>query len=439
MELPALFIERVSEELGDEFEEFIKTYEENNIRALRVNTLKGSVDDFIKLNPWDITKKDGVSWCPNGFYFTCDQVGKNPLQDAGVYYIQEASAMAPVEKLDVSPGDCVLDLCASPGGKSTQIAAYLQNRGLLVCNEINPQRAKNLSVNIERIGVANALVTVADPIDLSDRFTGFFNKILVDAPCSGEGMFRKNQCAVEEWSPDIVKMCAGRQEYILDEAAKMLCGGGRMVYSTCTFAPEEDELGIASFLSRHPEFTLISQEKLWPHKIKGEGHFVAVLQKNTVSEDSFGISSHGYASLVNEKDIREFFEFAKETLKIDIRKIYEPEESGFIRFGDELYIVPYRFPDIKGLKVLRAGLHLGTLKKNRFEPSHSLALFLKKEDVVNYTDLDYEDAARFVNGHTLNVKGNKGWHLICVKGYSLGFGKLSGEIMKNHYPKGLRK
>lgn len=440
MNLPDKFVERVATQLGDELDEFIKSYEHDNLRALRVNTLKGSVSDFIKMNPWDVNEGNAVFWCPNGFYFTNDEIGKSPLHDAGVYYIQEASAMAPVEKLEVKPGDYVLDLCASPGGKSTQIASYLKNRGLLVCNEINPQRAKNLSENIERMGVANALVTSADPIDLSGHFIGYFNKVLVDAPCSGEGMFRKNPEAVKEWSEDNVIMCANRQSYILDEAAKMLCDGGRLVYSTCTFAPLEDELSIEAFLSRHPEFTLESQEKLWPHKINGEGHFVAVLNKTGEADsDEIGIPSKGYSSFIFEKDMKEFFEFAKETLSIDIKKIYEPAGSGFIRFGDELYLVPEKFPNLKGLKVLRSGLHLGTLKKNRFEPSHSLALFLKKDEVKNCTDLEYEEAKRFINGQTLNVSGNKGWHLICVNGYSLGFGKLSGDVMKNHYPKGLRK
>ena len=440
MNLPEQFVDRITQQLGGEVDEFLKSYEQDNLRALRVNTLKGSKNDFIKVNPWNITENDRVSWCSNGFYFNNDAIGKNPLHDAGVYYIQEASAMAPVEKLDVLPGDYVLDLCASPGGKSTQIASYLCNKGLLVCNEINPTRAKNLSENIERMGVANALVTSEDPIDLSGHFPEYFNKILVDAPCSVEGMFRKNPEAVKEWSTDNVKMCAQRQSYILDEAAKMLCEGGRMVYSTCTFAPEEDELTIQAFLERHPEFSLAEQEKLWPHKVKGEGHFMAVLCKEgTVDFNNVGIPAKGYASYINKKDIKEFFEFEKETLKIDIQKIYEPATSGFIRFGDELYLVPEKFPALKGLKVLRLGLHLGTLKKNRFEPSHSLALFLKKEDVLNCTDIGTEDAVRFINGQTLNVNGNKGWHLICVNGYSLGFGKLSQGIMKNHYPKGLRK
>lgn len=440
LDLPEEFKSRVAAQLGDEFEDFISSYENSPVRALRVNTLKGTVEEFLAKNPWNISSKDSVPWCNKGFYFSKDEIGKSPLQDAGVYYIQDASAMAPVEKLGVTPGDIVLDLCASPGGKSTQIASYMNNRGLLVCNEINPQRAKNLSENIERMGVANALVTCADPIDLSGHFIEYFNKILVDAPCSGEGMFRKNPEAIKEWSLDNVVMCAKRQSYILDEAAKMLCPGGRMVYSTCTFAPEEDEESIEAFLERHPEFTLISEERLWPHKIKGEGHFLAVLVKNgEETEPGLRTPSCGCSSFVNERDIKDFFDFAKDTLAVDIRNIFSPASSGFIRFGDELYLVPERFPNLKGLKVLRLGLHLGTLKKNRFEPSHSLALFLKKDMVLRSTDLTASRASEFIGGQTLNVTGKKGWHLICVDGYSLGFGKLCDNIMKNHYPKGLRK
>lgn len=437
--LPIEFLNSIKNVLNEnEYEEFIKSYEKKALRALRINTLKADTKSFINENPFNIKGCDRVSWCEDGFYFDDDAVGKHPWHNAGIYYIQDASAMAPVMELDVKEGDYVLDLCASPGGKSTQIAAKLNNSGILISNEISVQRAKNLSENIERMGIANVLVISHSADQISDRFSGFFNKILVDAPCSGEGMFRKNEEAVNEWSPENVIMCAKRQQEILEEADKMLCYGGLLVYSTCTFNEKEDEGTINTFLENHKEYELIKEYKLWPHKIKGEGHFVAVLNKgNAESINSKPLG--GYLTPANEKELKEFREFEKESLKIKIDDIYGKNRTSYFYFGEELYAAPEFFPNLKGLKVLRPGLHLGTLKKNRFEPSHSLALFLKSDDAVNVTQVDEYTARSYISGQTFNVDGNKGYHLICIDGYSLGWGKLSQGIMKNHYPKGLRK
>lgn len=435
--LPEKFLERMQEMLGDEYEAFLASFERENYQALRINPLKkndgtGGILNF-HLSP--------VPWEPKGYYYAAeDQPGKHPYHEAGVYYIQEPSAMAVVPLLGVQPGEKVLDLCAAPGGKSTQIAGYMQGEGLLVSNEIHSARAKILSENIERMGVRNACVTNESPTRMSEKFAEYFDKILVDAPCSGEGMFRKNEAACGEWSPQNVELCAVRQDEILDRAAGMLRAGGRMVYSTCTFSVLENEGSIHRFLERHSDFSLIKSLRLWPHKVKGEGHFAAVLQKaGTVPAGYESVAADGLERGIaaKNKELEAWWEFCQETLcsKSDFAM------GAFLLFGDNLYLAPPKLPALKGLKVLRPGLHLGTFKKNRFEPSHALALTLSGKDVRHVCHLSAEDnvVTAYLNGQTFPYEGEKGWYLITVDGYSIGWGKLAGGIMKNHYPRGLRR
>ncbi|MCR5254782.1 MAG: RsmB/NOP family class I SAM-dependent RNA methyltransferase [Acetatifactor sp.] len=464
--LPVEFESRMMGMLGDEYEAFAETFQGGKYQALRLNSLKKNKDGKTAAEVLRTSAfcGDEVSWAKNGYYYDADVTpGKHPYHEAGLYYIQEPSAMAPVGFLDVTPGEFVLDLCAAPGGKSTQIGALLQGEGLLVSNEINPQRAKILSENIERMGIRNAYVTNESPDKLSKVFPSYFHKILVDAPCSGEGMFRKNEEAVTEWSLENVKLCASRQDMILDEAAKMLLPGGRIVYSTCTFAPAENEGSISRFLNRHPEFKILTIDgkalgiegdcggvpeyvedaapgiegtlRLWPHKIKGEGHFAAVLQKEGETPDGYiPCAANGFLTGVREKDIALYREFEKEFLNVKLQGV-------FVKFGENIYLAPENAPDIKGLKILRCGLQLGSEKKNRFEPSHALGLYLSPSEAKYFCDLKADDgsAGSFQNGLTFNYDGEKGWYLIGVDGFSTGWGKLAGGIMKNHYPKGLRK
>lgn len=454
--LPQAFLDRMEQMLGEEYPAFLQSYEKECYQALRVNPLKADRDAFEAAAPFTLRP---VAWEPNGFYYGKeDAPGKHPYHAAGVYYIQEPSAMAPAAYLDAQPGEKILDLCAAPGGKSTQIAAAMRGEGLLISNEIHPARAKILSENIERMGIRNAMVTNESPQSLAKVFEAYFDRIMVDAPCSGEGMFRKNADACDEWSPENVTLCAERQAEILECAASMLRPGGRMVYSTCTFAPEENEGTISQFLAKHPEFEIADVMhypqmssgvaawtsdpqpglertiRLFPHHVDGEGHYLAVLMKaGSVSENYEGYCAKGLEKGIPEYDAKEYLDFAKETLR-------NKPEGRLIRFGEQLYLAPENMPSTKGLKVLRPGLHLGTMKKNRFEPSHALALALRPEDVLHSHDMagDSQDVRMYLNGQTLQADGEKGWYLMTVDGYSIGWGKLAGGMIKNHYPKGLR-
>lgn len=470
--LPKAFSDRMRQMLGDEYEEFLKALEGKRHQALRLNILKPGAEE-IRTGSAAFGRLEPVSWAENCYYYEgALQPGKHPYHEAGLYYIQEPSAMAPAELLDVSPGDRVLDLCAAPGGKSTQLAAKLKGSGVLICNEIHPARAKILSENVERMGIQNACVINEDPERLPDRFPEYFDRILVDAPCSGEGMFRKNEAACEEWSLENVRMCAVRQDEILNCAAEMLRPGGRLVYSTCTFAAEEDEGSVERFLDRHSDFRLASVDaekaglggcagqlagtvRLMPHKVRGEGHFAAVLEREGIPRAGRRNSAGGGGfKRISGKELGDYISFCRENLRYipgegqgqeTHEKTWACAHSGgdsvcYVRLGDHIYLVPEDMPDLRGLRVLRCGLHLGELKKNRFEPSHALALALSPKEAVHYLSLGAEDprVSLFLSGGAFPAEGEKGWYLICVDGFSLGWGKLTGGTMKNHYPKGLR-
>lgn len=350
--------------------------------------------------------------------------------------MQEASAMAPVVLLDPQPGEWILDLCAAPGGKTTQIAGRMAGRGMLVANEIHPKRAKILSQNIERMGVSNALVLNESPDTLARRFPGVFHRILVDAPCSGEGMFRKEEAAVTDWSPETVRMCAARQREILNRAAGMLRPGGRLVYSTCTFSREENEETVAAFLESHPEFSPEQVEapwfepgengsfRLWPHKLLGEGHFAAVLRKDG-----------GTAGTLTPEKGRKlppcWEDFARDA------GVALPEGKG-LSFGATVYWTPEETPSLDGLRVLRPGLELGTLRGDRLQPAHALALWLTPGEKAVHLPLDGTELPKYLHGETLPGTA-RGYVVICAGDHSLGWAKGDGTTLKNHYPKGLRR
>ena len=428
--LPEAFLERMKTQLGEEYEDFLKSLERPRAVALRFNPLKGAQPTLPFVG-------EPVPWEPAGFYYDPEaRPGLHVYHEAGVYYLQEASAMAPVALLDPQPGEKICDLCAAPGGKTTQIAGRMGGKGFLLCNEINPKRAKILSRNIERMAVPNALVTNEHPGNLAKRFPGFFDRVLVDAPCSGEGMFRKEEAAVTDWSQETVEMCAHRQGEILHSAAQLVRPGGRLVYSTCTFAPEEDEGAVAAFLESHPEFTpeiieapwFVPVEngghRLWPHKLLGEGHFAAVLRRTGGEEPDVPLAK-------GERLPKEWTSFAKEL------GIILPEGKA-VSFGQNLFWSPEEMPDISRLKVLRPGLELGTVKKDRFEPAHALALWLGDCRNIQRYSADSEEMKAYLHGDVVPSQ-IKGWCLVCADAYSIGWGKGDGRVLKNHYPKGLRR
>ena len=428
--LPELFLKRMEMQLGPEYPEYLASLERPRAVALRFNPQKGKAPEL----PFATSP---VPWEPLGCYYEpTARPGLHPYHDAGVYYLQEASAMAPAVLLNPQPGERILDLCAAPGGKTTQIAGKMGGQGLLVCNEIHPKRAKILSQNVERMAISNALVLNEAPATLAQRFPGFFDRILVDAPCSGEGMFRKEAAAVADWTEELVDMCARRQGEILDAAAKMLRPGGRLVYSTCTFASREDEEAVAAFLERHPDFAPEKVDapwftpgengsfRLWPHKLLGEGHFAAVLRRMDGNGED-GNPASG-ASLPGG-----WLRFARE------QGISLPAGKA-VRFGDTLFWAPEDTPDLRGLRVLRPGLELGTLKKDRLEPAHALALWLRPREGDARLAPDSPELAGYLRGETIPGTG-RGYRLVCAGEYTLGWAKGDGQILKNHYPKGLRR
>ena len=440
--------------LGDEAEALFAALGEDPRAGLRLNTLKLETPPPLPftLNP--------ISWCHTGFVIPSNHsAGKHPYHAAGLYYLQEPSAMAVAEALAPKQGKLILDLAAAPGGKTTHLVSLADDKSIVVANDVSRGRTKSLLENLERWGATKAMVTSEEVSRLAKTWGPIFDRVLLDAPCSGEGMFRKSEDALKMWSKGNVLGCAKRQSKLLDEAAQLVKEGGYLAYSTCTFAPEEDEIVIAEFLENHPNFSLepldlpelssgrpdwlpetlatpdlIKTARAWPHKLEGEGHFVALFRKNDGETKRFKPARfrpvpHNVAKLWRNFQ-KEVLQGALETLNLTL-------------FGNKLFSVPEGVPDIKGLNVLRTGLWLATVHKNRLEPSHSLALALSKERASKITHLnlepDDERLALYLQGHVLEEAGESGWVLVTVSGYPLGWGKRSGRTVKNAYPKGLRR
>ncbi|TCS96667.1 RsmB/NOP family class I SAM-dependent RNA methyltransferase [Hazenella coriacea] len=454
--LPHDYLEQMKELLRDEYPVFIKTYEQRPTRGLRINTLKISPEEFTKCVPFQLNP---IPWCNEAFYYQheVDRPGKHVYHAAGLYYIQDASAMAPAEALEPQPGERILDLCAAPGGKTTQIAAKMKGQGILVANEIDPIRIKALVENLERCGVTHAVVLNENPVHLTKRFRGFFDRILIDAPCSGEGMFRKDHDVCDRWSLRAVEKCADLQLEILAAAAPMLRPGGRLVYSTCTFNPTENESTIQLFLEQHPDFALIpvpqakhyqpgrtdwvpnsesdlnQASRLWPHYLQGEGHFVACLEKRADSPQ--GKQRLGKLPPVSVDAVKQLRKFTKETYRED-----EWSEGNLTLFGEHLYQVPVELPSLKGIRVERPGRYLGQVKKGRFVPSHALACSSRVDQVIQSEQLAQNDPQllQYLQGEAIPTQLENGWTLVAVEQFPLGWAKASGGLLKNHYPKWMR-
>ena len=466
--LPKAFLREMEDLLGDEYQAFLDSYRDEKTSAIRVNTLKLPIESFKDLGLFNIDfERDKISWAEEGYYLSGDvNPGKNPLHDAGAYYIQEPSAMSVVGKTPIAEGDRVLDLCAAPGGKSTYILSRLNHKGLLVSNEINPSRIRALGENLERFGAVNSIITNSDSSNLLTFFKGFFDKIFVDAPCSGQGMFRKDDFAIEDWSQDKVDECVAIQRQLIRDAYQMLRAGGMIIYSTCTFTRQENEAIIEDFLGDYPDANLLDMDRIWPHRDRGEGHFCARITKKAdkqgdqeaqesdllafdkdLHRDSSRESakkskkkqkSKAKSSRKNQEYLGLYEDFATDYL-IDggLRKLLEP---GLVVKEERLHYQPLDY-DLRGLKVLRSGLFVGEFKKNRFEPAHSLAMALKPCDVKNTIDFanDSNEIRAYLRGESIGTGQSRGWVLVSVEGVSLGWGKESNGILKNKYPKGLRR
>lgn len=426
IELPSEFCARVKRELGSEYSQFISSYNLPVARGVRVNTLKISVEDFMRIS--SVNLDGGVPWEKNGFYTDSESPGKTILHAAGLYYVQEPSAMCAAPELCVKAGERVLDLCSAPGGKGTQLAQSMNGDGVLVLNEILPKRAEILRSNVERLGVKNALVTSAEPSVLAGLFEEYFDKILVDAPCSGEGMFKKEQSAIPEWSLDNVLLCVERQKNILNSAAIMLSCGGRLVYSTCTFSLEEDEKQVENFLKSHKDFVLVSMKKLLPHKVRGEGHFCAVLEKTGGGRKDLPLLNF---SVRDKKLLKVYREWERETLNISIDRVMQS--------GNNFYYIPDGSPDLAGSRFkYNEGIFLGQVSPDgkRFEPSHTLAMSLKNNEAA-CIPVDEKTARDYLRGITFGTSCS-GWKVVTYLNYPLGWCKGVNGTAKNHLPKGLR-
>lgn len=460
MELPVAFCEEMKRILGDEYDAYLRSMLERRKYGLRVNTAKISVEDFVKISPFPLTP---ISYVKNGFYYDGEmyQPAKHPYYFAGLYYLQDPSAMTPASRLPVEEGDVVLDLCAAPGGKATELASRLHGTGLLIANDISSKRAKALLKNIELFGVENSFIVTEYPKKLAEFFTGFFDKILIDAPCSGEGMFRKDPSMVKAWEQNGPSFYAELQEDILRQALPMLKPGGMLLYSTCTFSPLEDEGTVAKILAMNPDMELVEMEgyegfapgqpeligsseeslrrcvRIFPHKLDGEGHFLALLRKRETADEPVMSCEETRSGLKGEEKVL-WEDFASH-----LRRELEPErlesKNGMV------YYMPGALPKLRGLRFLRSGLFVGEMKKKRFEPSQSLAMALRREQYDNCLCLTVEDerVVRYLKGETLVLTEEEaaapdGWQLVCVDDYPLGWGKKNRSTLKNKYHSGWR-
>ena len=433
MQFPSDFIEKYNNLLGDEAKDFFASFDQEAVSAYRTNPLKKQQKDF----------PDVIPETPWGHYGKIS--GKSADHATGLVYSQEPAAQMVAQVAAPAKESRVLDLAAAPGGKSTHLLSYLDNTGLLVSNEINPKRSKILVENIERFGARNVVVTNTSADKLAKVFKNYFDTIVFDGPCSGEGMFRKDPDAIQYWHKDYPCELAQLQKDILSDGLKMLAPGGQLIYSTCTWSPEENEGVVAWILENYPNLELVEIPKwngmrggidfpetarMYPHHFKGEGQFVAKFQDKRVAEQAR--IKEGKSNL-NKEQKQLWEDFAKKHLKTDLDGLLQV-------FGDNLYLLPKGLPDLSKVKIARNGLHLGVFKKKRFEPSFALGIALTSDEVVSSVELTQDQFAQYVSGNvvTLDQAQPNGWYQLLVDGNGFGFAKIVGNTVKNYYPKGLR-
>ncbi|MBQ6223351.1 MAG: RsmF rRNA methyltransferase first C-terminal domain-containing protein [Solobacterium sp.] len=427
---------QIRELLGDRYTEYLELLERTPYRAFRVNTLKIDPDHFFELSGF---QQKPVPFCENGFFYEEDiPIGNQLVYDTGLIYSQEPSAMAPAELLGVQPGERVLDLCAAPGSKTTQILEKMQNRGILIANEINAKRASVLLENTIRHGAENCIVINASPAAVTRCFPQYFDKILVDAPCSGEGMFRKEPYASEQWTPEYVQECALRQSEILEQAYLCLKPGGYLVYSTCTFNTTENEGVIRGFLKQHPDMELCPEPSLEQSdsclKLTGKG-FYRIFPMQQGEGQCFcrlhRTGSAGETTIPMLKNDRLPVKQMPETDTLNLKYPY------YLIRNNTIYGSHVPFPDLSGLRVIREFVRIGEMRNNRFEPDHSIAL--RAEKPVSSVELSDDQYLRYMHGEPLSVPCAKGWHILTWHGYGAALGRSDGTVIKNKFPKQLRK
>lgn len=447
MSLPEEYISRMKSLLNTEFDDYIASFSDERLYGIRVNTLKTDINNFYKKG---LCELEPVKWCKEGFYYNGADVrpSKSPYYHAGLYYLQEPSAMSTASVADIKPGERVLDVCAAPGGKSTQAGAKLNGKGILVTNDISTSRTKALLKNIELSGITNAIVLNETPEKIANRFPCYFDKIIIDAPCSGEGMFRKDPDIIKAWGKNMTDFCVSAQYEILESCAKAVCDGGYIIYSTCTFNPDENENQIDAFLECHSEFELceIPPElglsngrpewsnsgnpdlakcgRIWPHKSQGEGHFVAKMHKRGSGEKTVFLNN----TIKKIPGFEYFEEFIHENITKELNGDYET-------FDEKLYLVPKGAPSLRGMRIVRNGWHLGDIKKKRFEPSQAFAMGLNKSEVrLTEELLNYDTAVRYLKGESLETSLEEdGWVLVTFDGLTLGWAKSQKGRLKNKY------
>ncbi len=438
--LPQRFIEQTKQMLGEEFNDFLESYSFPIYQGIRINTNKVEIEHWNEIAPFGNLEQ--IPWCLEGFYYNEQTPSKHPYYYAGLYYIQEPSAMSPVAYLPIEKGDKVLDLCAAPGGKTTQIGSKLENTGVLVSNDISATRAKALVKNIELFGFKNTIVTSEAPEKLSNAWKGYFDKILVDAPCSGEGMFKKDSTAIKSWEKYEENHFFDTQLSLLNSAEKMLKTGGYILYSTCTFNKIENENIINIFLSENPNFEIVPLNpiggikelngalRLWPHCIKGEGHFLCLMHKK------YGENFESNLIQVKNKikDFKLLADFISKNTYISL------DEYIFMN-DDKFYLINPNMPNHDKLRTLRTGLLLGTIQHNKFKPSHALAIAYQShmfKNIINFSNNDI-NVIKYLKGETLEGDYKKGEYIVCVDNFPLGWIKSNNGNLKNQYPASWRK
>ncbi len=462
-ELPKAFLERINEQLKDEYQDFLDSYNEKGRRGIRINKLKTTAQEIIKQAPFHM---EPVPWVENGFFVDeKDDPAGSPFYRAGLYYIQEPSAMTPADRLEIIPGDRVLDLCAAPGGKATALAAKLEGKGILVANDASKSRCRALLHNLELFGADNIIVTNELPGTLSEVFPEYFDKILVDAPCSGEGMFRKEPEVIGTWTPSRVEHFAAVQRDIIDNAVSMLKPGGMMLYSTCTFSKDENEGSISYLLEKHPEMSLCDMKwydgfesgnpdwgnnneelsktvRIWPHKMEGAGHYLALLKKDSNGNQAETKKSKKSKKKTKANSYNQSFNKEERQIMDDFFSDFDGEidRSSFENRQGKVYYMPFGVEEVPRLRFIRCGLYMGELKKKRFEASQALALWYRASEFKNHIDLNVDDERirAYLNGENISLTDDEqkipnGPIFVRISGYPVGFAKKINNILKNKY------